>query len=86
VLMRVRGLLNRIAQARRYLPAGIGEFPGQCCFSCFEAKTVFPLMQNSYGGIDLTLFGDYTVARLTKAAMFAYAATALWLASELRKK
>jgi iron complex outermembrane receptor protein len=29
-------------------------------FRGFEAKTVFPLMQNSYGGIDLTLFGDYT--------------------------
>ena len=29
-------------------------------FRGFEAKTVFPLMQNSYGAIDLTLFGDYT--------------------------
>ena len=29
-------------------------------FRGFEAKTVFPLMDNSYGAIDLTLFGDYT--------------------------
>jgi iron complex outermembrane receptor protein len=29
-------------------------------FRGFEAKTVFPLMQNHYGAIDLTLFGDYT--------------------------
>jgi iron complex outermembrane receptor protein len=29
-------------------------------FRGFEAKTVFPLMQNSYGAVDLTLFGDYT--------------------------
>ena len=29
-------------------------------FRGFEAKTVFPLMENSYGAIDLTLFGDYT--------------------------
>ena len=29
-------------------------------FRGFEAKTVFPLMQNHYGALDLTLFGDYT--------------------------
>ncbi|MDD5227304.1 MAG: TonB-dependent receptor [Methylococcales bacterium] len=29
-------------------------------FKGFEAKTVFPLMQNHYGAVDLTLFGDYT--------------------------
>jgi len=29
-------------------------------FRGFEAKTVFPLMQNRYGAVDLTLFGDYT--------------------------
>jgi iron complex outermembrane receptor protein len=29
-------------------------------FHGFEAQTVFPLMQNRYGAIDLTLFGDYT--------------------------
>ncbi|MEQ1484702.1 TonB-dependent receptor [Methyloglobulus sp.] len=29
-------------------------------FKGFEAQTIFPLMQNSYGAIDLTLFGDYT--------------------------
>ncbi|MDI1277044.1 TonB-dependent receptor [Methylobacter sp.] len=29
-------------------------------FKGFEAQTVFPLMQNRYGAIDLTLFGDYT--------------------------
>jgi iron complex outermembrane recepter protein len=49
--------------------------PGTACGACFpvldtqqadaifmgfEAQTIFPLMQNSYGAIDLTLFGDYT--------------------------
>ena len=29
-------------------------------FKGFEAKTVFPLMQNHYGAVDLTFFGDYT--------------------------
>jgi iron complex outermembrane receptor protein len=29
-------------------------------FRGFEAKTIVPLMQNRYGAIDLTLFGDYT--------------------------
>ncbi len=29
-------------------------------FKGFEAKTIFPLMQNRYGAVDLTLFGDYT--------------------------
>jgi iron complex outermembrane receptor protein len=29
-------------------------------FRGFEAKTLFPLMQNHYGAIDLALFGDYT--------------------------
>ncbi|MFI3196823.1 MAG: TonB-dependent receptor [Methylococcaceae bacterium] len=29
-------------------------------FKGFEAKTIFPLMQNHYGAVDLTLFGDYT--------------------------
>ncbi len=29
-------------------------------FKGFEAQTVFPLMQNRYGAVDLTLFGDYT--------------------------
>ena len=29
-------------------------------FRGFEAKTIFPLMQNRYGAVDLTLFGDYT--------------------------
>jgi iron complex outermembrane recepter protein len=29
-------------------------------FRGFEAQTVFPLMQNKYGALDLTLFGDYT--------------------------
>jgi iron complex outermembrane receptor protein len=29
-------------------------------FKGFEAQTVFPLMQNRYGSVDLTLFGDYT--------------------------
>jgi iron complex outermembrane recepter protein len=29
-------------------------------FKGFEAQTIFPLMENSYGALDLTLFGDYT--------------------------
>lgn len=29
-------------------------------FKGFEAQTIFPLMQNVYGALDLTLFGDYT--------------------------
>ncbi len=29
-------------------------------FKGFEAQTVFSLMQNRYGAVDLTLFGDYT--------------------------
>jgi iron complex outermembrane recepter protein len=29
-------------------------------FKGFEAQTIFPLMQNSYGALDLTLFGDFT--------------------------
>ena len=29
-------------------------------FKGFEAKTVFPLMDNKFGLVDLTLFGDYT--------------------------
>lgn len=29
-------------------------------FKGFEAQTIFPLVQNNYGAIDLTLFGDYT--------------------------
>ncbi|MCX7097401.1 MAG: TonB-dependent receptor [Methylococcales bacterium] len=29
-------------------------------FRGFEAKTLFPLMENRYGALDLTLFGDYT--------------------------
>ncbi|MBL6986273.1 MAG: TonB-dependent receptor [Methylobacter sp.] len=29
-------------------------------FKGFEAQTMFPLMQNRYGAVDLTLFGDYT--------------------------
>ena len=29
-------------------------------FRGFETKTVFPLMQNHYGAVDLTLLGDYT--------------------------
>lgn len=29
-------------------------------FKGFEAQATFPLMQNNYGAVDLTLFGDYT--------------------------
>ncbi len=29
-------------------------------FKGFEAQTIFPLMQNQYGALDLNLFGDYT--------------------------
>lgn len=29
-------------------------------FKGFEAQAIFPLMQNNYGALDLTVFGDYT--------------------------
>ncbi|SJM91198.1 TonB-dependent receptor (fragment) [Crenothrix polyspora] len=32
-------------------------------FKGFEAQTIFPLMENTYGVLDLTLFGDYTRGR-----------------------
>ena len=35
-------------------------------FRGFEAQTVFPLMENRYGAIDLTLFGDYTRGTLNQ--------------------
>ena len=35
-------------------------------FRGFEARTVFPLMQNRYGALDLTLFGDYTRGTLNQ--------------------
>jgi iron complex outermembrane recepter protein len=34
-------------------------------FKGFEAQTIFPLMQNSYGALDLTLFGDFTRGTFT---------------------
>lgn len=33
---------------------------GDAVFKGFESKLVFPLMENRYGLVDLTLFGDYT--------------------------
>lgn len=33
---------------------------GDAVFKGFESKLVFPLMENQYGLLDLTLFGDYT--------------------------
>jgi iron complex outermembrane receptor protein len=33
---------------------------GDATFKGFESKLVFPLMENHYGLVDLTLFGDYT--------------------------
>jgi iron complex outermembrane recepter protein len=47
-------------------PVGVACLPilesrqADATFKGFEAQTIFPLMQNSYGAIDLTLFGDYT--------------------------
>ncbi|MFA5920029.1 MAG: TonB-dependent receptor [Methylococcaceae bacterium] len=35
-------------------------------FRGFEAQAVFPLMENRYGAIDLTLFGDYTRGTLNQ--------------------
>jgi iron complex outermembrane receptor protein len=33
---------------------------GDAIFKGFESKLIFPLMENHYGLVDLTLFGDYT--------------------------
>ena len=33
---------------------------GAAVFKGFEAQSVFPVLQNRYGSVDLTLFGDYT--------------------------
>jgi iron complex outermembrane recepter protein len=33
---------------------------GSTTFRGFEAQAIFPLMENTYGALDLTLFGDYT--------------------------
>ena len=33
---------------------------GDATFKGFESKLMFPLMENGYGLVDLTLFGDYT--------------------------
>ncbi|SJM91359.1 TonB-dependent receptor [Crenothrix polyspora] len=33
---------------------------GAATFKGFEAQAIFPLMENSYGALDLTLFSDYT--------------------------
>jgi len=38
---------------------------GDAMFKGFEAKLVFPLMENHYGVADLTLFGDYTRGEFT---------------------
>jgi iron complex outermembrane receptor protein len=35
-------------------------------FKGFEAKLLFPLMENNYGILDLTLFGDYTRGEFVK--------------------
>jgi len=35
-------------------------------FKGFEAQTILPLMQNNYGALDLTLFGDYTRGKFDK--------------------
>lgn len=37
-------------------------------FKGFEAQTIFPLMQNQYGAIDLSLFGDYTRGEFSNGA------------------
>ncbi|ESS71299.1 TonB-dependent receptor [Methyloglobulus morosus KoM1] len=38
----------------------LGTQQADAMFKGFEAQTIFPLMQNKYGALDLTLFGDYT--------------------------
>ena len=37
-------------------------------FKGFEAQATFPLMQNNYGAVDLTLFGDYTRGEFNNGA------------------
>lgn len=50
-----------------------GELPilqieqNNAVFKGFEANVMFPLMENSYGLVDLTLFGDYTRGQLINA-------------------
>ncbi|MDD5037532.1 MAG: TonB-dependent receptor, partial [Methylococcaceae bacterium] len=38
---------------------------GDASFKGFEAKLVFPLMENHHGLLDLTVFGDYTRGQFT---------------------
>lgn len=51
---------------KAFCPVGAACLPvlasrqADAVFRGFEAKTVFPLMENRYGVIDLTLFSDYT--------------------------
>jgi iron complex outermembrane receptor protein len=48
-----------------------GELPilqteqANALFQGFEANLMFPIMENSYGLVDLTLFGDYTRGTLS---------------------
>jgi iron complex outermembrane receptor protein len=50
-----------------------GELPilqieqANAIFKGFEANVMFPVMENSYGLVDLTLFGDYTRGQLINA-------------------
>jgi len=50
-----------------------GELPilqieqANAVFKGFEANVMFPLMENGYGLLDLTLFGDYTRGQLVNA-------------------
>ncbi len=37
-------------------------------FKGFEVQATFPLMQNNYGAVDLTLFGDYTRGEFSNGA------------------
>ncbi len=59
-LTRIWMTLKPFAQAPGACLPVLQSAQANAIFRGFEAKTVFPLMQNRYGAIDLTLFGDYT--------------------------
>ena len=64
---RTGAVFNRDSESMEAVcPAGASCIPvlatrqTAAIFKGFEAQTVFPLMQNRHGAVDLTLFGDYT--------------------------
>jgi iron complex outermembrane receptor protein len=50
---------QRSGEVREGLPV-LNTQQGAATFKGFEAQAILPLMENTYGAIDLTLFSDYT--------------------------